>query len=1266
MLASHLQAFLSKHGIMALEESKKESLPPAEKKELNTQTNLLVAVGASAGGLEALEDFFVHCPNNTGMSFVVIQHLSPDYKSMMSELLGRRTKMRLHIVSDGMPIEPNDIYLIPPRKNMTVFHNKLYLTDQDLSGTLNMPIDVFMRSLAIDKGGKSVGVILSGTGSDGTLGIRAIKEVGGLVMVQKPDTAQFDGMPKNAIASGLVDYCLAPSQMPEQLVKYQANPYVSNEVDQSGKPLSINEGHLPKIIGILRSHLNVDFTFYKPNTLIRRMERRMAVNQIKSFEAYASLLVRSKDEAFTLYKDLLIRVTQFFRDKAAYKVLEEEAIPKLFENPSKKSIRVWVAACSTGEEAYSIAILLQEYMTANKLEFDVKVFATDLDEESIDKAGNGFYPDSIAADVSKERLNNFFVRKNEGFQINETIRRMVVFAHHNLIKDPPFSKIDMISCRNLLIYLKPEMQQRILAMFQYAFNSKGLLFLGNSESLSEASDNFMVINSKWKIFSCVNKQRSNLLSDVLSHQHIKNIKPQTKPQRIKVERKSEHLQDIYNKLLMYYVEAGLMLDQNKSVIQIFGDVSPYLHFPKGRTSWLITDLLHEDLSLLVGNLIHRAFEEEKETVFHNFRLLRGNEASLLTIRAIYITPSRSTPAHVFLSFLTKKANEVQSKEKEIDMDAQSKKRIVDLEQELRSRDENLQTTIEELETANEELQTTNEELMTANEEMQSTNEELQSVNEELYTVNSEYQQKIEELTMLNSDVNNLLNNTNIGTLFLDRQLLIRRFTPGITRIINVLEIDIGRPISHLTFNSDYNKLYQDVQDVLQNLNTKSVEVQDMAGVWFLLRIQPYKEQDRTINGVIITLVDISDLKAAIKEAKRNELKYSQLFNNLPAGFVVLDVVENKEGEFQFFRFREVNRAFEKLTGLKAEAIAGQPTHEIMEELEVVWRTKFLHIYYQQTPDFFEAHSLKFKRYFEVYGFVPQKGQVAAIFNDVSDRKKAELQIRQQLDEIEAQNQQLEKFNQDLNAANDEYRGMNRKLAESNNQLERNRRLYHLLTEHSCDAIALCNAEQELAYISPSVINLLGYTDREVYHIGITELVHPEDQPTLKQLFERESNNLKEKLNFTYRMRHKNGNYLWIETLTKRIFSPQGVLQRVVHTHRDVTTRMKTEHELRESEARYRFLAEAASEGVVVVKENTIIEHNPQFSMMLSYDGQNLSGKHLSDFLPNYLNDQPKEDDSSYESIAIKKGDKKIDVIILSKLTTYKDMLVRLKVIRLKK
>lgn len=815
-----------------------------------------VGIGASAGGLEALEGFFKAMPVDTGMVFIVIQHLSPDYKSLMNELLARYTKMEIHIAEDGMETLPNHIYLIPPKYNLTIYHGKLYLEEQNNHNRLNLPIDIFFKSLAQDQGKHAVGVILSGTGSDGTLGVRALKEQGGMIMVQEESSAKFDGMPSSSISTGLVDYICNVEQMAEELMNFIEHP-LEKDTELIIKKVNREMDHLSRIYMLLRESSGVDFTYYKENTVLRRIERRIKINRLTTIEEYVVFLASSNKEKETLYRELLIGVTNFFRDQEAFRALVDKVFPRLsLEN---NSIRIWSAACSTGEEVYSLAILIAEFIEQNNLNVDVKIFATDIDRNALDIAGKGFYPDSILADVDIDLLAKYFIRKENGYEIRESIRNMIVFARHNILKDPPFSKLDLLVCRNLFIYFKPEMQQKVLGMFYYSLAPHGFLMMGSSESIGEMNDAFEVIDSKWKIFrykSGYNAHLSNNLTSIspryaMDHSHT------ISESILSRNAKSEHL--LMN-ALSTLLPAAVILDERNNIMQVINDMSKYLKIKPGKFTSDIFSNLPSDLALFVNSIMRRLKAGEVSIITES---VKGIEERMdLVVKITGRTIDYGSQNAYLLSF-EEEVNEVFTQSptaSNLVFDYEASERIRQLELDLQISKESLQATVEELETSNEELQSSNEELIASNEELQSTNEELQSVNEELYTVNSEYQYKIEELVNLNNDLNNLIKNTDVGALYLDRKLCIRKITPIVSKITNILPTDLGRPIAHIAAVKGYEEMISDVDLVVENLQPIDRELIDHLGKTWLVRIRPYRTEYNAVEGIIITFVDISSLK----------------------------------------------------------------------------------------------------------------------------------------------------------------------------------------------------------------------------------------------------------------------------------------------------------------------------------------------------------------------------------------------------------------------
>jgi two-component system, chemotaxis family, CheB/CheR fusion protein len=848
---------------------------PVIKRIKNKSQLRVLGIGASAGGLEALQIFFKNLPPDTNAAYVVVQHLSPDYKSMMDELLARYTNMPIQVIKDGIKVEANTIYLIPPRQNLEIFNDHLFLTNLPGKG-LNLPIDIFFRSLAEEKGKDAIGIILSGTGSDGTMGTRAIKELDGMVMVQDEKTAKFNGMPTSAISTGLVDYILPPEEMGRELKDYMQHPLV-NKNQKPVTPLPEETDSFTKVLMILKNHSGTDFSYYKENTILRRLERRISINRFNSIDDYIPFLLETDKEKNTLYREFLIGVTRFFRDKEAFNVVRETVLPELISQ-NKEQIRIWSTGCSTGEEAYSIAILLLE--AAQQLNFrgDIKIFASDIDRRAIETASYGYYTDSILADVDNILLAKYFTRTGDGYQINKEVRNIIVFAPHNLLKDPPFSKIDLLVCRNLFIYLKPDIQLSLLHRFYYSLNPGGVLFMGNSETLGGMTDAFDVVDHKNKIYRYKSGFKLPIIDTLM-------VDPKRTSSLVKTKlpdssRKTVMLPDeLLFSVINDFVPPSVIIDSNYYVVKVINNINPFTEIQTGNYSNDLFSILPRELGLFVNNLL-RQLKTGKEKLIS--RSLIGLES--LTGQTVQVEARKINydDRHYFMltfSVTDKTQNGTTPvTTDEVNYSDEIDHRILNLEKDLKNARENLAATIEELESANEELQSSNEELIASNEELQSTNEELQSVNEELYTVNTEHQQKIEELTRLNNDVNNLLKNLEVGAIYLDSKLCIRKITPYASQITNLLESDIGRPVFHLSILDNYPELPHDIQKVNETLQTNDKEIHDKTGKVFFARIRPYRTEHNAVDGVLVTLVEITELNKLKKNIKSTNERLANSLN----------------------------------------------------------------------------------------------------------------------------------------------------------------------------------------------------------------------------------------------------------------------------------------------------------------------------------------------------------------------------------------------------
>lgn len=826
----------------------------------------VVGMGGSAGALEAFEQFFTAMPEDCGLAFVLVPHLDPTHKGMMPELLQRFSRLKVRQAEDGMRVESNSVYVIPPNKDISILHGVLQLLEPSAPRGLRLPIDFFFRHLAEDQGERAVCIIMSGMGTDGTLGLKAIKEKLGMSMVQDPLSAKFEGMPRSAIDTGLVDFISPAADMAVKLLEFVRHSVVTVE-----KAVTLEEkklGSLQKIFVLLRSHTGHDFSLYKKNTVIRRVERRMAVHQLTTIEGYVRYLQENSQEIDLLFKELLIGVTNFFRDAQAYEALMEKGLQKMLEGKKKgDALRVWIPGCSTGEEAYSAAITLVEYLEKikRKEDFTVQVFATDIDKDAIDKARLGTYPANIAADVSEERLQRYFVKEDLFYRIRKEIREMVVFAPHDIIIDPPFTKLDLLCCRNLLIYFNPDLQKKLIPLFHYALNPGGILFLGSSETIGVFGELFQTVDGKWKMFQ--RKESHTAMTGVL--ELPSSLIATTLGRDKGVEKLAKAVQgtvpEITQRLMLEeFCPPAVVINNAGDIIYISGRTGKFLELSTGKAAMNIFSLAKQGLGIELASSVRKALAQNKAITMQGLQV-RHNGGSItvdLTVKPLEEPDfMRGLLLAVFREVPPGKSGKARGR-------MVTRNEVVDdLEKEIKYLQETLQTTNEEMETsqeelksANEELQSTNEELQSSNEELTTSKEELQSLNEELLTVNSELQTKIDELTQSNNDMRNLLNSTEIATVFLDNAMNVKRFTSQATRLFNLIQTDVGRPLTHLVSNLKYENLTGDVSEVLETLVFKEVQVQSTDSRWYSLRIIPYRTAENVIDGAVLTFMDITNQK----------------------------------------------------------------------------------------------------------------------------------------------------------------------------------------------------------------------------------------------------------------------------------------------------------------------------------------------------------------------------------------------------------------------
>ncbi|TBW26418.1 CheR family methyltransferase [Gramella sp. KN1008] len=998
--------------------------PQAETaKEKITDDVRIVAVGASAGGLEALKKFFKNIPSDDKNAYVVIQHLSPDYKSMMGELLKKNTNLPIIQISDQMKVEQGHIYLIPPANNLILDSDLLVLQEKPKTQILNLPIDMFFESMAKQRKERAIGIVLSGTGSDGTRGVRAIKENDGMVMVQEPSEAKFDGMPKSAINTGLVDYILPVSEMGPELKEFISTPPIFHFKNGN---VEYDENELNKILNYIDEKAGLDFREYKYATLARRVARRVNICKCKNLSEYYDYLTNEEEEVEILYREFLIGVTKFFRDEKVWEVLKEKVFPELIAAKEDGDIlKLWDVGCSTGEEAYSFAMCLHEEMEKQGKDLEIKIFATDISQPHLDIGSKGVYPESIVADVSKDLLLKYFLSKSNGYQIIEKIRRMVIFSQHNIIKNPPFSNMDIVVCRNLLIYFQNSIQKKALNMLHYALKKDGVLVLGTSESVHGLKDEFKEIDRRWKIYR--NIHPSKRLKNGISHASAlgtkqsklleNNSSPDRKIYRSQSNPIRQKLQNELNStILEQFGGASVFVDSDYNILQAVGEFRKYANLPVSGFSINLLDMLETDLKYIVQTTFNKAYKSKEKVVYRDAVIKQSNkEIGADIIIKPFTDHSIEGETNYVITFVEKELNLEEVKEMtRVSPSSQTKEYVASLEEELKKTKEDLQTSLEEIETSNEELQAANEELLASNEELQSTNEELQSVNEEINTVNAENIQKVEDLAALNADMDNLLKSTDIGVIFLDSELKIRKFTPAIKKHFSLINGDIGRPIDHFTnsFGLSRKQSFLDrCEKVLKTGKMIEKPIVSREGKNYLQRISPYIDSDNIIDGVVISFIDIETIQKSKEKLIASEKRFKSFYEDDPVLHISVDPKSSEIVQCN-------KKAIQKLGYESKDDLIGKPIFELFDEdsklsalklktsikksgelvnLEqnmITKKKRVLPVILNATAEKDEKNNLKTIRYTCV---------------DISALKTAQEQLREQKNDLERANRDLEQF-----------------------------------------------------------------------------------------------------------------------------------------------------------------------------------------------------------------------------------------------------------------
>ncbi|MDH3601866.1 MAG: PAS domain S-box protein, partial [Candidatus Tectomicrobia bacterium] len=1084
----------------------------------------VVGIGASAGGLEAARQFFTTMPPTSGVAFVLIQHLAPDHDSLMAELLGRYTTMPVVEIENHMHVEANHVYLIPPNKYASISQGELYLTPLVEQRGMRMPIDFFFYSLAEDQYAQAVGIVLSGTGTDGTLGLQAIKNAGGMVMAQDPATAQHDGMLRSVITAGVVDYVLSVDQMPEPLLKYLQHPYVNGNpqvADQA--PLD----YLHRILAVMQARTGYDFSVYKHNTLRRRIDRRMGVRHAAQVADYIRYLRTEPEEVSALFQDLLISVTSFFREPEAWEYLGTEVLPRLVaETPVGGAIRVWSPGCASGEEPYTLAMLLLKQLQAMQKSPRVQIFATDIDEYALGRARAGLYPESIAADVPLPYLEQFFTLKSHAYQVNKELREAVTFSVQNLISDPPFSNLDLISCRNLLIYFQPEVQQKVLGLFHFALRPQGRLILGKSESIGNRQDLFEVESKELRIYQRLETAQSRLIHFPISGVERGASRVAQHPVPGPESGRSLNLTTVtQQQLLRELATTTVLINRNYDVLNMQGPVRQYLDFPEGEPTYNLTKIAMHGLRTKLRVALTQAVRKEGPVTVTNARVKRDGTYYPVTCYIRPVTEPSEAQGLFLVTFQDEPQPALPIAEVQVS-ELDESTTVQQLELELEMVREDLKNSLEEMETSNEEMKTSNEEIMSINEELQSANEELetskeelQSLNEELATLNVQLQEKMQEVERTNDDLTNLEASTNIATLFLDLTFCIKRFTPAMQQLLHLIPADVGRPIEDISqkFIHDSDgpvSLRDDAETVLDTLIPLERERQMPDGRWHIQRMLPYRTEHHRIEGVVVTFTDVTRIKE-VHEVMRESEHLRLITDHLPA--LIAHVGPDE-------RYRYANQTYAQSFGRRADEICGLHVREVVGD-DVYQRHKpYQDAVLNNEVMIVEDRLLTAQGKLEwgLMHLVPHQtpdGQGDGYFvlvTDISARKRAEEAL----------------------------------LASE----ERLLAIFH----NAAHGLALTDRDGRFLQVNNTLSAMLGYTQAELCQMTIRDVTHPDDLwPTIEnieQLFSGQS----DVFTLDKRYQRKDSTVFWVELSVTPVRHPGGGIESLVAIITDITQRKETE------------------------------------------------------------------------------------------------------------
>ena len=857
--------------------NKKDDQPVAgiPAKRVEKDDFMITGIGASAGGIRAFQDFFQNVPANSGIAYVVILHMSPDHDSHLAQVLQATTKMRVTQVNEKVKVEPDNIYVVPPNQHLTMSNGHIVVTPNTQIEDRRAPVDIFFRTLAEEHGSKAIAVILSGTGANGSMGLKRVKEKGGATFVQNPREAEFNEMPRNAIATGLVDEVSNVSDIPAKIIAYKNNFGKVVIAEEPEKRPQDQQQALRDLFNELRLRTGHDFSNYKRATVLRRIERRINVHNLPDLPSYVAYIYEQPEEINSLLKDLLISVTNFFRDTRSFQIIENEIIPLLLRGKtSENQLRIWVAGCATGEEAYSLAIFCAEKTSGMIDAPKIQIFATDIDEQAITEAREGLYSINDLADVSPERLRRFFTKEGDGYRIRREVREMVLFANHNFLKDPPFSHLDLVSCRNVMIYLNSSAQERLAETFHFALNPGGYLFLGTSESVDGATDLYAVYNRENHVF----QSRRVTTKAYPIPESLPNFRIDKPALSIPAEHENKvperiSFGDLHQQLLEQYAPPSLVVNEQYDIVHLSERAGRYLQIVGGEPSKNLLKVVRSELRLDLRSALYQAVQRQSAVEARGLKITIDKEPETVNIHVRPVLRAGDT-ARGFILILFETSIEDNDHEQVLlasdePVAKHLEEELMRLKAQLRSSSEQHEVQQEELKASNEELQAMNEELRSTAEELETSKEELESINEELRTVNQELKVKVEETTLAGNNLQNLINSSDVGTIFLDRSLRVAFFTPAIMRIFNLIPADYGRPLSDITHRLGYHELAQDAEAVLDKLTALEKEVSTAEGKVFLMRISPYRTSEDRINGVVITFVDITSRKETEEQLRQN-------------------------------------------------------------------------------------------------------------------------------------------------------------------------------------------------------------------------------------------------------------------------------------------------------------------------------------------------------------------------------------------------------------